>query len=48
MRRFYNVDWLDSGLYDLVLNTDQIPCDVAVDLLVTAAQAVEAAARGEE
>jgi cytidylate kinase len=47
MRRFYNVDWLDSSLYDLVINTDQIPSDVAVDLLVTAAQAVEAAARGE-
>ena len=47
MRRFYNVDWLDSSLYDLVINTDQIPYDVAVDLLVTAAQAVEAAVRGE-
>jgi cytidylate kinase len=47
MRRFYNVDWLDSSLYDMVINTDQIPHDVAVDLLVTAAQAVEAAARGE-
>jgi cytidylate kinase len=40
MRRFYNVDWLDSSLYDLVINTDQIPQSVAVDVVVTAAQAV--------
>jgi cytidylate kinase len=45
LRRFYNVDWLDSGLYDLVINTDQIPCDVAADLIVQAAQAVGDAAQ---
>jgi cytidylate kinase len=43
MRRFYNADWLDSGLYDLVINTDQIPCDVAADIIIQAAQAVESA-----
>ena len=41
MRRFYNVDWLDSGLYDLVLNTDQVPTEVMADILILAAQAVE-------
>jgi cytidylate kinase len=47
MRRFYNVDWLDPSLYDLVINTDQIPLNVAVDMIVMAAQAVESAAQGE-
>jgi cytidylate kinase len=47
MRRFYNVDWLDPNLYDLVINTDQIPSDVAVDLVIKAAQAVEAVAQTE-
>lgn len=42
MRRFYNVDWLDSGLYDLVISTDQIPCDVAAEMIIRAARAVEA------
>ena len=41
MRRFYNADWLDSGLYDLVINTDQIPGEVAVQMIIHAAQAVE-------
>jgi cytidylate kinase len=40
MRRFYNVDWLDSALYDLVINTDHIPCDAATEIVVSAAQAV--------
>jgi cytidylate kinase len=44
MRRFYNVDWLDASLYDLVINTDQIPCEVAVQLIISAARAVEDAA----
>jgi cytidylate kinase len=47
MRRFYNVDWLDSGLYDLVINTDQIPPDAAADMLTRAAQAVGAATQPE-
>jgi cytidylate kinase len=42
MRRFYNVDWLDSSLYDLVLNTDRVPADVAVETIIQAAGAVEA------
>ncbi|MFC2037053.1 AAA family ATPase [Chloroflexota bacterium] len=46
IRRFHNVDWLDSSLYDLVINTDQIPVDVAVEMMIQAAQAVEASAAG--
>jgi cytidylate kinase len=46
MRRFHNVDWLDSSLYDLVINSDQIPSDVAVEIMIQAAQAVEASAAG--
>ncbi len=48
MRRFYNVDWLDSSLYDVVINTDKIPAGVAVDMIVAAAKAVEEAAQGRE
>jgi cytidylate kinase len=47
MRRFYNVDWLDSTLYDLVINTDQIPPEVAMDMIIVAAEAVQAADQGE-
>ena len=47
MRRFYNVDWLDSSLYDLVINTDQIPVDAAVDIIVRAAAAVQEQAKTE-
>ena len=43
MRRFYNVDWLDSGLYDLVINTDQIPPAAAAQMIVAAAMAVDKA-----
>ena len=45
LRRFYNADWLDSSLYDLVINTDQIPSETAVELVAQAAQAVQAAAQ---
>jgi cytidylate kinase len=47
LRRFYNADWLDPGLYDLVINTDQIPYDVAVDLVARAAQGLVPAAAME-
>jgi cytidylate kinase len=45
MRRFYNVDWLDASLYDLVINTDRIPSETAADMVIQAAQAVELAPR---
>lgn len=41
MQRFYGVDWLDSGLYDLVVNTDSLPLTLAVDLVIQAAQVLE-------
>ena len=41
MRRFYGVDWLDPGLYDLVLNTDQIPDEAAVNMIILAAEALD-------
>jgi hypothetical protein len=44
MRRFYNADWLDSDHYDLVISTDRVPGDVAVDLIVRACRALEEAA----
>ena len=42
MRRFYNVDWLDSHLYDLVVSTDRLAEDLAADIIVQAAQALPA------
>jgi cytidylate kinase len=41
MRRFYNVNWLDPNLYDLVINTDQLSPDVAADLIVRAARGAD-------
>ncbi|MGC9334476.1 MAG: AAA family ATPase [Anaerolineae bacterium] len=46
LRRFYNVDWLDQSLYDIVLSTDRLPVDAAVEMVVRAASAV--GAEGEE
>jgi cytidylate kinase len=40
MRRFYNIDWLDSSYYDLVINTDRVPGDIAAETIIQAAQAV--------
>lgn len=45
MRRFYNVDWLDSRLYDLVVNTDQLPTDVAIGMVIAATAGVETVVR---
>ena len=42
LRRFHNVDWMDASLYDLMISTDQISCEVAVDLVIDAAEAVDA------
>lgn len=38
--RFYGVNWHDPLLYHLVINTGQTPVDVAVSLIVHAAQAL--------
>ncbi len=47
MRRFYNADWLDSSLYDLVINTDTIPSSVAAEVIIQAAQVVVEVADAE-
>jgi cytidylate kinase len=47
MRRFYNVNWLDASLYDLVINTDQISCEVATGLVIAAARAVDESAQAQ-
>lgn len=40
IRRTYRVDWLDSRLYDLVINTGKIRDEDAVELVVLAAKSV--------
>jgi len=47
MRRFYNVDWLDSSLFDLVINTDRVPGEVAADTIIQAALALHTQADAE-
>ncbi len=36
LRRYYEADWLDPCLYDLVINTGRVSVDAAVDLIVSA------------
>jgi hypothetical protein len=40
LARYHEVDWLDPFLYHLVINTGQTPPEVAVSLIVQAAQVV--------
>jgi len=40
LHRYHNVDWLDPVLYHLVINTGRIPVDRAVELILSARQAV--------
>lgn len=42
--RYHNVRWLDALQYHLVVNTGHTPADVAVKLIVTAVQALQAQA----
>lgn len=39
LKHFYGVDWHDPTLYDLILNTDKLTVDKAVDLIMLATQA---------
>jgi cytidylate kinase len=39
VRRYHDVDWLDSSLYHLVINTGRVPVSTAVDLIVAAKRA---------
>jgi cytidylate kinase len=41
LRRYHNADWLDSTLYDFVVNTGRMTLATAVDLIIAAQQAVE-------
>ena len=36
LKRFYGIDWADSALYDLVLNTGRLSLDAAAHLIVEA------------
>lgn len=36
LKRFYDIDWSDPQLYDLVINTDHISTDAAVQIISTA------------
>ncbi|MCU0509583.1 MAG: cytidylate kinase-like family protein [Anaerolineae bacterium] len=38
LARYHNVRWLDPLLYDLVVNTERVPVEVAVGLVVAAAR----------
>ena len=42
LRRYHNVRWLDPHIYDLVINTDKVPVEVAVGLIVEASRALQA------
>ncbi|HPQ44033.1 MAG TPA: cytidylate kinase family protein [Syntrophales bacterium] len=42
IRTFFDVDWEDTYLYDLTLNTRDLPVDVAVNMILQATTAVEA------
>lgn len=38
LKHFHGLNWEDAGLYDLVLNTDRLAADLAVHLVIEAAQ----------
>lgn len=48
LRRFYNVDWLDPSLYDLVICTDKISEEAAADLIVAASRSLQEVAEQNE
>jgi len=37
-KRVYRLDWLDAAVYDLCINTDHVPLEVAVEAVSAAAQ----------
>ena len=37
LRRFYNLDWEDPAIYDMVLNTGKMDLDTAARMIVSAA-----------
>ncbi|HEY3289022.1 MAG TPA: cytidylate kinase-like family protein [Anaerolineae bacterium] len=36
LKRFYNIDWADPMLYDLVINTEHLSVEAATDIIVAA------------
>lgn len=36
LRRFYDIDWADPMLYDMVINTTQLNVEAAAQMIVTA------------
>jgi cytidylate kinase len=40
LARYHNANWLDPLLYHFIINTGQTPLEVAVALIVNAAQAM--------
>jgi cytidylate kinase len=38
LKRVYHFDWLDSGMYDLSLNTDHLSVDFAAETIIAAAR----------
>lgn len=47
VRRFHNARWDDPALYHLVINTAFVPVSLAVDLIVTAAQALSSTTKAQ-
>ncbi len=40
LRRYHDVDWLNSALYHLVINTGRVPFATAIDLIIATHQAL--------
>lgn len=40
VRRYHDIDWLDTTFYDLVINTGRVSLDTAVGLIVAAQEAL--------
>ena len=38
LKRVYHFDWLDAGMYDVAINTDNLSLDYATETVITAAQ----------
>jgi cytidylate kinase len=43
LKRFYNMDWADPGLYHLVINTENLPLETAARIVIEAARALDSA-----
>jgi cytidylate kinase len=41
LKRFYNVDWADPGLYHVLINTGRMPIEAAARMIIEAARALQ-------